>query len=70
VIISILGKQKTILLCKESIDSWNIILTDDKKWISFEKSFYLYDDISTNIDLIQELRNSANKILADIFFDI
>lgn len=70
VIISILGKQKAILLCKESIDSWNIILTDDKKWISFEKSFYLYDDISTNIDLIQELRNSANKILADIFFDI
>ena len=70
VIISILGKQQAILLCKESIDSWNIILTDDKKWISFEKSFYLYDDISTNIDLIQELRNSANKILADIFFDI
>ncbi|GAB0174578.1 MAG: hypothetical protein HHAS10_04570 [Candidatus Altimarinota bacterium] len=68
--ISILGKQEAIALCKEAIDCWNLILLDDKKWMNFEKSFYLYDDISTNTSLIQELRENANKILADIFFDI
>jgi hypothetical protein len=54
----------------ERIDLWNITLTDDKKWNSFKKTFYLYDDISTNEELIEELKKNAEKILADIFFDI
>ena len=67
---SLMGKEELYLLSKEAIDLWNIILTDDRKWNSFKKSFYLYDDISTNEDLIDDLKKNTDKILADIFFDI
>lgn len=69
-VVSLIGKEEVSSMTTEVIDIWNINLTDDKKWSSFKKSFYLYDDISTNEDLIQDLRKNADKLLADIFFDI
>ncbi|MCB9805510.1 hypothetical protein H6769_08045 [Candidatus Peribacteria bacterium] len=59
-VISKIGKQESLSLGKEAIDLWNITLTDDKKWNSFKKTFYLYDDISTNEDLIEK---SSKKCL-------
>lgn len=69
-LISLIGKEKVYSLSVETIDLWHANLTDDKKWSNFKKSFYLYDDISTNEDLIQDLKKNADKILADLFFDI
>jgi hypothetical protein len=41
---------------EESINIFKEISEDNKFWLSFEKKYLLFDDISTNKDLIKEFR--------------
>lgn len=53
-----------------SLDLFKEIYEDDKFWKKFEKKYLLFDDISTNKDLIDELRKDLGKHLSNIYYDI
>lgn len=55
---------------EESINIFKEISEDNKFWISFEKKYLLFDDISTNKDLIKEFRKDLWKYLSNIYYDI
>ncbi|NDK07796.1 hypothetical protein EOM39_00950 [Candidatus Gracilibacteria bacterium] len=55
---------------EESINIFKEISEDNKFWISFEKKYLLFDDISTNKDLIKEFRKDLGKYLSNIYYDI
>lgn len=55
---------------ENSLDLFKEIQDDDKFWRMFEKKYFLFDDISTNKDLISEFRKDLGKHLSNIFYDI
>lgn len=55
---------------EESINIFKEISEDNKFWLSFEKKYLLFDDISTNKDLIKEFRKDLWKYLSNIYYDI
>ncbi|MBS8122195.1 hypothetical protein [Candidatus Vampirococcus lugosii] len=55
---------------ENSLTLFKEIQDDDKFWKMFEKKYLLFDDISTNKDLISEFRKDLGKHLSNIFYDI
>lgn len=55
---------------ENSLDLFKEIQDDDKFWRIFERKYFLFDDISTNKDLISEFRKDLGKHLSNIFYDI
>lgn len=57
-------------LIEEAIQIFKDISEDEKFWKLFEKKYFLFDDISTNKELIQDLKNDLWKYLSNLFYDI
>lgn len=57
-------------LVEESVKLYKDISEDDKFWKMFEKKYFLYDDLSTNKELISELRKELWKYLSNLYYDI
>lgn len=57
-------------LVEESVKLYKDISEDDKFWKMFEKKYFLYDDLSTNKELILELRKELWKYLSNLYYDI
>lgn len=62
--------NKYISLVEETIQIFKDISEDEKFWKVFEKKYFLFDDISTNKELIQDFKNDLWKYLSNLFYDI
>lgn len=62
--------NRYISLVEETIQIFKDISEDEKFWKVFEKKYFLFDDISTNKELIQDLKNDLWKYLSNLFYDI
>ena len=66
----ILKGDNLVALAKGAMEIFHEIITNDAFWKTFEKEFQLFDDLSTDLWLIEEFRNDLGKNLSDIFYDI
>jgi len=55
---------------EDSIKLFKEIQDDDKFWRNFEKKYFLFDDISTNKELISDLRKNLGTHLSNLYYDI
>ena len=65
-----LFKEDNDELLKESLSNWKEIIDSDKFWISFEKSYAVNNDQTTNSDSMITLRKNISKYISDIYHDL
>jgi hypothetical protein len=65
-----LFKEDNDELLKESLSNWKEIIDSDKFWISFEKSYAVNNDLTTNSDTMINFRKNISKYVSDIYHDL
>jgi len=69
-LINFIWYTKAKELVEKTIKIFYYLSNDEKFWKKFEQKFYLYDDISTDKNIINEFRKNLWEYLSDIFYDI
>jgi hypothetical protein len=65
-----LFKEDNDELLKDSLSNWKEIIDSDKFWISFEKSYAVNNDLTTNSDTMITFRKNISKYISDIYHDL
>lgn len=66
----LLLKEQNSTYLKESLSNWHEIVSSDKFWSAFEKSYGVNNDLSISSDLISDFKKNVIKNISDIYTEL
>lgn len=66
----LLFKENNETYLEQSLELWKEIMESDKFWSAFAKVYQLHDDLGVSDELVDEFRQNAPKLLADVYTEI